>query len=409
MGTETPESNAGEQANQTETTSATEPASGTDPARLLSSFRLHHPRWHRWLYVVLPAAAILQWVLVVPLAVRNDVLTSSSPGFDPLRDELVAGVEPVGLFNDFFFTVWNLFPIVLWAVYVVGDQFGRQWVRDVAPRIDTTGAADSIRRLRRIRDHWAPSLLFVGGGVAAMAAQIPKQRGFLETHAQLYWWDWRVSPPIFVIRDLALFFNLVLILLVFWGTLFGLLIVIQAARKGEIQPDYFHPDDAGGLLPVGNAMSILILPWITGAFLGVLGFFDHTTANELLFRVGDVTLVFVCTVIATTLFVYPLWTIHNKIARELQQVQESVHSLADQHQLSRDIASADPTELENTDPANHKLTDSASAILVYQRLDNITGWPVSSNRVYQVVLLIASPGITVLTQFVDTFVRTYWF
>jgi hypothetical protein len=381
----------------------------TDPSNLLADFQLHHPRWHRWLYVVLPAAAVLQWLLVIPLAIRNDVLTSTSPGFDPLRDELVAGVEPTGFFNDYFFIVWNLFPIALWAVYVAADQLGRQWIRDVAPRIDTTEAADSIRKLRAVRDHWAPSLLFLGGGVAALAAQIPKQLGFFDTHAQLYWWDWRVSPPIFVIRDLALFTNLVLILLVFWGTLFGLLIVIQSVREGAIEPDYFHPDDAGGLLPIGNAMSILILPWILGAFLGVLGFFDHTTASELLFRVGDVFLVVVCTVIAATLFAYPLYTIRTKISRELDQVKENVHSLADQHRLSRDLAGTDAAELSDTHPTDHELTDAASVILIYRRLDNISGWPISSGRVYQVVLLLASPGITVLTQFINTFIRTYWF
>jgi hypothetical protein len=384
-------------------------AAGADEENLLATFRLHHERWNPWLYYVLPAAAVLQWVLVVPLAVREQVLTSDSPGFDPLRTELAAGVEPTGFFNDYFFTVWNLFPLVLFVVYLVANRFGRRWIRDVAPRIDTSEAAPSIRRLRRIRDHWVPAVLVVVAGVAGSAAQIPKQLGFFETHSQLYWWDWRVSPSIFTIRDVALFFNVILVVLVFWGTLFGLLIVIEAVRKGSVNPDYFHPDGAGGMLPLGNAMSVLILPWVAGAFLGVLGFFDHTTASELLFRIGDVALIATCTLIATLLFAYPLYLTKEKVVTDLDRVRENIHNLADQHELAQKLANEDPEQLDEIDPTEHGLTDSAGVILVYQRLDSINGWPIDNQRVYQVALLVASPGITVLTRSINTFINTYWF
>lgn len=392
-----------------EQTDTTTDSTTEDPADLLASFELHHDRWNRWIYYVLPAVALLQWVLVVPLAVRNDVLTSTSPGFDPLRDELVTGAVPIGLFNDFFFTVWNLFPLILWVVYVVGDKLARRWIHDIAPQVDTTGAANSIRQLRRYRDHWLPAVVILLAGIAGMAAQIPKQLGFFETHSQLYWWDWRVSPTIFTIRDVALFFNVILIVLVFWGTLFGLLIVIQAVRHGDIDPDYFHPDGAGGLLPMGNAMSVLILPWVTGAFLGVLGFFDHTTASELLFRVADVSLVVVCTTIAAGLFIYPLYLTREQVLADLERVRENVHSLADQHELAQKLANQDPDALTKTHPTEHKLTDTAGVILVYQRLDAINGWPVDNQRIYQIALLVASPGITVLSKTINTFIRTYWF
>lgn len=390
-------------------TNVSEGTEQADPSNLLADVRLHHPRWNRWIYYILPGVAFLQWALVIPLSVREQVLTSSSPGFDALRNELVASAEPIGFFNDFFFTVWNLFPIVLWVLYVIADRFGRAWIADVAPRIDTTAAADSIRRFERIRDHWLPAALIVAAGVAGMAAQIPKQLGFFETHSQLYWWDWRVSPAIFTIRDIALFFNVMLVVLVFWGTLFGLLIVIQSVRKGTIEPDYFHPDDAGGLLPLGNAMSVFILPWVAGAFLGVLGFFDHTTASELLFRVGDVLLVLTCTLIATALFAYPLYVVRKQMTADIERVRENVYELIGQRELGQTISDQNPSTLRETDPGDHELTDSASAILIYRRLDNINGWPINNQRIYQVAILVASPGVTVVTQSVREFVTTYWF
>ena len=379
-----------------------------DPSNLLSSFELHHDRWDRWIYYVLPAAAVLQWVLVSILAIRNQVLTSTAPGFSELRTELVSGVEPTGFFNDYFFIVWNLFPILLWATYMIGVWLGRGWIRDVSPHIDTTDASASIGRLQRIRDHWIPAVLILIFGVVSMAAQVPKQLGFFETNSQLYWWDWRVSPEIFTIRDAALFFNIVLILLVFWGTLFGLLIVIESVRKGAIEPDYFHPDGAGGLKPLGNAISVLILPWVAGAFLGVLGFFDHTTSSELLFRIGDVVLIVVCTIIATLLFAYPLYFAWQQVQENLDTVRENVYSLASQKDLAEEVRKDTPENLRQKAASEHPLGDTASIILVYQRLDEMSGWPIDSQRVIQVGVLVASPGVTVLTQSIGTFITTYW-
>ena len=160
---------------------------------------------------------------------------------------------------------------------------------------------------------------------------------------------------------------------------------------------------------MGNAMSVLILPWVAGAFLGVLGFFDHTTASELLFRIGDVSLIVVCTVIATGLFAYPLYLTRKQVLADMERVQENVHSLADQHELAQKLAGEDPDTLKETEPTEHKLTDTADVILVYQRLDALNGWSVDNQRIYQVALLVASPGITVLTKSVNTFISTYWF
>lgn len=393
---------------ETGSTAAATAASADEPGNLLADVTFHHPRWDRALYVVLPAVAVLQWLLVIPLSLRNRVLTADSPGFDPLRADLAAGVEPTGFFNDYFFVVWNLFPIVLWLLYMIADRLAVRWLSDIAPRVDTTAAAPTIERLRRIRDHPIPAVLIVLSGLAGMAAQVPKQLGFFETGAQLYWWDWRVSPAIFTIRDVALFFNTVLIVLVFWGSFFGLLIVLQAIRKGEIRPDYFHPDEAGGLLPLGNALSVLILPWVAGAFLGVIGWFDHTTGSELLFRVADVSLILVCTGVAVALFAYPLVTVRSALADEIDHVRENVYELVDQDEVSREIAAQEATTLSETDPPDHDLTDSAAVILLYQRLDNIDGWPIDNQRVVQVVLLVASPAVTVLTNVINEFIRTYW-
>lgn len=380
-----------------------------EEANLLSSFALLDDSWNRWMYYVLPVAAVLQWVLVAPLAVRADVLTSDAAGFAGLRGQLPAGVEPTGFLNDYFFIVWNLFPLVLWASYVVSDKLAVKWIRGLEPYIDTTEAAGSIRRLRRIRDHRLVTVAILFAGVAAMAAQVPKQLGFFDTNSQLYWWDWRIDPAIFVIRDLALFFNVILVVLVFWGTLFALATIVQTVRHGEIVPDLFHPDGAGGLLPLGNAMSVLVLPWVAGAFLGVLGFFDHTTASELLFRIGDVLLVVTCTGIGAVSFAYPLYLARSEITEDIESIQDRVHDLVDQHGLAQQVLGEDPTTLRKMNPADHSLTDRANTILLYQRLDEMNGWPVANQRIYQVVLLLASPGITVLTNAIRTFIRVYWF
>jgi len=390
-------------------TATTETVALAESSNLLRSFRLLPGRWDRWMYVVLPAAAFLQWILVVPLAINNDVLTAESSGFDPLREGLVSGVQPTGFFNDFFFIVWNLFPIVLWAAYMVADRFAIDWVRNLNAHVDTTEAADSIRRLERIRDHWLPTVLIFLFGIAGMAAQIPKQLGFFETGSQLYWWDWRVSPAIFTIRDLALFFNVMLVVLVFWGTLFGLLILIQAVRKGNVNPDFFHPDDAGGLLPLGNAVSVMILPWVAGSFLGVMGWFDHTTPSELLFRVGDVMLILVCTVVAVALFAAPLIYVQRDLAEDVEHIKENLYSLANRKQVAHDLLSEQADSLRQADPTAHELSTTASVILLNQRLDNINGWPIDNQRILQVALLVASPGITVLTNAINEFISTYWF
>lgn len=373
----------------------------------LNSFRLHEDIWNKWFYVIGPLAAVLQWVLVVPLAVQNNVLTSTSKGFESIG--LQSGVAPTGFLNDFFFIAWNIFPIVLLIIYIFFDKIASQWIKDIANNVDTTDSASKIKFVRKIKFNSIVYYAVILIGIIGMAVQIPKQLGFFQSLSQLYWWDWRVSPAIFIIRDIALFFNVVTVTIVYWNTLLSSIEIIVSVKYGDVIPQVFHPDLTGGLMPYGNAISILILPWIVGTFLGLLGFFDHTAEAEILFRIADVFIIVVGTTVALFFFIYSLWVVKKDIGGDIERIQKNIHLLSDQDNLGKEITEENPENLTNRDPIDHKLANSAPLILVRQRIDNMNPWPINDQRVFQVILLISSPVVTVVGRTLTRLANNYWF
>lgn len=374
---------------------------------LLDSFQLHNDAWKKWIYIIGPASAILQWLLVLPLALNNNVIFSDSAGFNGIG--IQEGVAPTGFINDFFFIAWNIFPVLLLLVYIIADKFGTTWIRDVANNVDTKNSHDKIQYIRKIKNNRYIHAIIILTGLVGMGAQIPKQIGFFNNLTQLYWWDWRVSPAIFIIRDIALFFNTITVITIYWHTLLSSVEIIVSVKYGDVIPQFFHPDLSGGLMSYGNAITILVLPWIIGSFLGLLGYFDHGAPSEMLFRIADITVIILGTVVSLVILGYSLYVVKIDIQDDIERIQSHIHILSDQDSLGSRITNESPEELLNEEPSNHKLSESAPLILIRQRIDNINPWPIDEQRVSQILLVIVSPLTTITFRTLIEIANKFWF
>ena len=237
------------------------------------------PPWCSFfLYRIWPLVMILQWLLVIPLSWYNGTWSEIDHTTFSLDPQHYQKLHP--FWHDYMFLAWNSIPFVL-----IGLLYrARRGIQPLMQRIhdlDQDHSGPHWTSIAKRNDTWArvishPGLAacFLAVAIFACYVQITKLSK-LTQQGEIYWWDWQLSPATFIIRDVALFFDMIGVLLVLIIVAAMVDIVSHVLRGSELRIDLFNTDGAGGLSDIGRLL-VLYLPFLTVvAFNALVGTVDH--------------------------------------------------------------------------------------------------------------------------------------
>jgi hypothetical protein len=242
-------------------------------------------------------------------------------------------------------------------------------------------------------------LVFAGFGVARWPYQAGSLSAFL-----------RQFPQISTIVKLEILFEGFLgfmLGLMVWRMLFTALQVSQLDKHFDLEIKFDHPDEAGGLEPLGNLClwNALILA-IPGIFLGawiLIGprfpMYLQREANQIVFRYSDLyyKLILVPIILAPLSFVLPLWSLHRVMEEKAVQIRRDLDHLGERiDRLARELLSrADEQSPQETET---KIKNLELMQKVYLTNRKIPVWPLNTSVVIkfatsQVVPLLGLTGL----------------
>lgn len=337
------------------------------------------PRWIRWLvFGVFPAVAILQWVLVVPL-------TRAAGTWWSLEGTGLTAEREVPFLRDFFYMAWNVLPILLWLLTLGILARVRRNLPAIHQRFEPEASRRLLDRFAAIGRSPYALVVIVFLALYACYAQFPKQQGFIENGDCCYWWDKRISVPLFAIRLGALFTNTLLVIYILWRLAVFQVYLAVLSRSGSLSPSFLHADGSCGLKCFGSLSSWLFFPWILVAFVGVAGLLDHGTEQGIHNTVGDLAMTILPVLIALAFFFYPALNISGRLKRARNDVLSDLEPPIER--WSRESAwreGANPARLE------------AEQVLTYQTVSKASTWPFNAAILVRVLMAALAPAITYL-------------
>jgi hypothetical protein len=257
-------------------------------------------------YCIWPALLVAQWAIVALLSWFAGVW-SSLPGQFPEHTRTVPFLQ------DFFFWAWNLFPFGFAFSIWLADRNVRTLIAIGLPR---STSEEGLALVRRTVQNWVALalsrrvlLLASVVAVAGIVLQYVKIANWERTLDRVYWWQTQFSAPVFYVRLVTLFLDL-LILVVGFVCLLGLLVGLGQLAKSRLwNLDLVHPDGGGGLVPFGiTALTFTVLPFLA-SMVGLLGYFDHCGAASMQ-TIADMAFVLLASLFCLLAFLLPVWPIH---------------------------------------------------------------------------------------------------
>jgi len=178
-------------------------------------------------------------------------------------------------------------------------------------------------------------------------------------------------------------------------------------EKYELEIQVVHPDQCGGLEPLGNLClwNALILA-VAGIFFGgwiSIGpntqFADYAEAYSQIFRV----LLAVPIILSFVSFLLPLWTTHRVMVEKKAEIQIRLDELA------KSIFTESTVLLNKTGDINFEKGDERNKRLslmrnVYSQHQRIPTWPINTNIIYKFAAAQAMPVLSFIG-FADPFVK----
>ena len=347
-----------------------------EPTETLPEFA--SPLVRRVILGVFPALAVLQWVLVLPLSRAAGTWWS-------LDGSGLAADKHVPFMKDFFYMAWNLLPVVLWVLTLGALSRIRRSMPELQQRFDTEASKRLLQRFSAVGR--SRSALVVIGLLALYAcyAQFPKQQGFIEQQTYCYWWDRRISMPIFWVRIFALFTNTILVVYILWRVAVFQMYLAVLSRSESLSPSFLHADGSCGLKCFGSVSSWLFFPWILVALVGVAGMLDHGTEQGLHNTLGDLAMTSFPVIIGLAFFFYPA----SRIARRLNGMRS---------QVLRDLEP--PVERWSRESGWRGGSDGgildSDGLLKYQAVSQASAWPFNAAILARVLMAAVAPAITYL-------------
>jgi len=213
-------------------------------------------------------------------------------------------------------------------------------------------------------------------------------------------------------------FIALLIGVVVWRMVFISWQVWRLPEKYELEIQVVHPDQCGGLEPLGNLClwNALILA-VAGIFLGgwiSIGpntqFADYAATYAPVFRL----LLIVPIILSFVTFLLPLWTTHRVMVQKKAEIQIRLDELAKSIYAESSILLNRTDELDFTegDERNKRLSLMRT---VYSQHQKIPTWPINTNIISKFAAAqampvlsfvgIADPVVKVLSEFIKLIVQ----
>jgi len=178
-------------------------------------------------------------------------------------------------------------------------------------------------------------------------------------------------------------------------------------ERYELEIQVVHPDQCGGLEPLGNLClwNALILA-VAGIYLGgwiSIGpntqFAEYAEVYSPIFRV----LLIVPIVLSFVSFLLPLWTTHRVMVEKKAEIQIRLDELAKSIYAESNILlnKTGNMDFENGDERNKRLSLMRS---IYSQHQKIPTWPINTNIIYKFAAAQAMPVLS-FVGFADPFVK----
>lgn len=274
---------------------------------------LHPPAFNIIVYIICPAVAIFQWVIITWLAQKKEV-------WESLEDIDVAAEykQKAPFLKDAFFILWNIFPIYLLCVYSYMAMNWSNWKADLL-LLNSTDLPAIYDQLNAFRFNKNSFLMLILISLFAALWQFKKQKKLKNEKEKIYWWDIRISKSIFYIRMVALFFNMFSVLYVVFTAIIISIFILSVVKIDHLNLTFFHPDNSGGLMVIGNLSIVLSSVFLFTSGLGLAAIFDHEFKQGLSHTLTDIIApLFI--IPALIILIYPTITNKDRLTNEFHNL-----------------------------------------------------------------------------------------
>lgn len=212
--------------------------------------------------------------------------------------------------------------------------------------------------------------------------------------------SWRfIYSPLLVVGLLVEAFIGAIIGLMVWRMIVVGWLVWQLPHRFKLVPHYSHPDQCGGLEPVGNlCLWNALIVTTAGVFLGGwIAIGPHTAYAQLAIQYAYEfrLLLSIPIVLAAMSFVLPLWTIHTAMSVQRAELLAVMDKLT--HELDVEVREL-VTKAETIDPAElERRTKRIEGLRqVYNENYRMPDWPINVGLVMRFASAQAVPVLTFL-------------
>jgi hypothetical protein len=274
--------------------------------------------------------SILQWVLTIIYVSKNYKFL----GREINHEKLNHYNDKVSFTHDYFYIYWNLYPIIFYLFFYYIETSWNNYLTQIVmiagepaqelynsffkelyiPFIDKTVNFIYI-------DLLAVIIMITFAYFATFRTQVTKQIQFIQKEDKVYWWDIRISPTIFWIRFIFLFFNMILVGFIAYLTTKVALFILMSLSLESLTVNPFHPDLFGGLKVLMEISSVILAIYLLRAVMGIVGFLDHKGVNDKFQFIGDLyhSIYFFLGIAYIITFIYQTNIILDKASEEIKK------------------------------------------------------------------------------------------
>ena len=286
-----------------------------------------------WSAIVWPLLLVLTWCSLLLLAVNFGV-------FREIPAELREGISRTdpkavpGFLQDPFYTIWQFFwiPLVFTIIYAFRKvpytiNYFLSLSKKDPEAVRIPEAFDHLLQWfkNKLGSYWQWILAAVGGS-AAMLMQINTQLSRFRSMDIMYWWDWRISKTIFMIRLIMVGVDIFFAIFILYRSVWCIVFIRRFLNLVKLKPRPLHPDKAGGFAIIGRLCFSFTTPLLVIGMVIATSYLFHEEATYFILNTSALLLYILS---AIFVFFFPLSSVHKtmKAAKEewLDRISLQIH------------------------------------------------------------------------------------
>jgi serine/threonine protein kinase len=237
------------------------------------------PYWcSTYIFKIWLLAMVLQFLFVIPGSIISGAWNTIDPALYNLGHVNYKILHP--FCNDIMFLVWNSIPFLFIGLLYRARICVQALIQQIYSKdADKRGSHWTNISLRNDKwagfiNHWAVKVGILAIALFACYVQITKLPK-LESIGEIYWWDWKISKFSYIVREVALFFDMIGMALLFIVVVAMVDMISHILRGTKLQIDLHHSDGVSGLSFVGKLISLYVPFVIVLSANMVVGIIDH--------------------------------------------------------------------------------------------------------------------------------------